>query len=159
MSVIICSVAAHRCSVPSHSILNEGHATQSPPWACSAWLPASDEMPDLVAITFAKPDLAVWTARNGAWASSGCWQRELADCARKRDAPDLAVLGVVVCIFGKPDVPIWSSRDTVQVAEEIGHGVLADRACGSDTPDLVVPPVKVSFGIPEVAVGPGRDTV
>ncbi len=79
MSTIIRFVAARRCSFPSHPILNTGNAIQSHTWACSAWLPASDEMPDLVAITFAKPDLAVWTARNGTWAASGCWQGELAD--------------------------------------------------------------------------------
>src|SRR5437762_14290419 len=105
-------------------------------------------MPDLVAITFAKPDLAVWTARNGAWASSGCWQGELPDCACKRDAPDLALLGVVACIFGQPAVPIRSCSDPVYIAETIGHLELADLAGCSDRPSLVVRTVHVSCATP-----------
>ena len=62
-------------------ILRTRHAPQSPPEACRAWLPASDEMPDFVPIPFDKPDRTVWTARNGARAALGSWQGELTDRA------------------------------------------------------------------------------
>src|SRR5260370_6008829 len=83
------------------------------------------------------------------------WQRELADRACRRDAPDLAALPFGVRNahhFGKPEGVVRSGRDAGRLAAR-WQRELADRARRRDAPDLAA----LEFGKPEVAICPGRD--
>src|SRR5260370_17035795 len=83
-----------------------------------------------VADSLGEPDGTVRPGRDEGGSALGCWQRELADRARRRDAPDLAALE-----FGKPEVAIWPGRDAQQVAA-CWNWELADLASRGDAPDL-----------------------
>ena len=116
-------------------------------------------MPDLVALAFDKPDLAIWTARNGSWAASGRWQGKLTDCTCTCDAPDLTVLGLVVGIFRKPEVAIWTSCDVEGIIAR-GERECPDGTGWSDSPkgaSWII--VANKTDTPDLAVRPGRDTV
>src|SRR5437870_3971316 len=95
---------------------------------------ASGETTNLAA-SLGEPEGTVWPGRDEGGIALGCWQRELADRARRRDAPDLVK-------FGEPEVAIRSGRDVVR--RIVGWQLeLADRACRRDAPDLAAFP----FGV------------
>src|SRR5260370_39711983 len=110
-----------------------------------------------VADSLGEPDGTVRPGRDEGGSALGCWQRELADRARRRDAPDLAALE-----FGKPEVAIWPGRDAQQVAA-CWNWELADVASRGDAPDLAgeraALEIGASVGEPEGTVAARRGVV
>ena len=142
---------------PTGGSLTKQHATcyprHPPAWACYE-RQASGETPNLAA-SLGEPQGTVRPGRDEGGSALGCWQRELADRARRRDAPDLAAppFGVRNAHhFGKPEGVVRSGRDAGRLAAR-WQRELTDRARRCDAPDLAA----LEFGKPEVAIRSGRD--
>jgi hypothetical protein len=99
------------------------------------------DAPNLIAIAFGKPEIAVEAGRNRNSCCSWRGNRKFGDGAGRGDTPN-----PIPIVFGEPEVAVGAGDD----AERTAPGrELGDVATGCDVSNHVGSP----FGEPEVAVG------
>ena len=110
----------------------------------------SPQLPDVVAIDFGEPELAIAPHRDAKRHAVRRRDRELGQfvLGSGAEAPNL-----VANLLSEPEVAIAPRRDASRQAVRRRDRKFGDNTCRGDAPDVVA----IHFGELEVAIGPRRD--